>query len=948
MNSNTGKKLLAALLTGVLCLPFAPSGAFAAGTSGPDASDGVVVVPERGFYLNGHTYLQYNVADIGVERAWAFCEALGETTGVKSHLAYITSKEIDSKMRAADMYGLFGAYVSNGVWSWGKGGEVFGRQVQVVPDAEHADGYGYISVNGAFDGWCKTIHPEDDPHWSYDKREPDSYPDLYQPNAVFGRNAQGENTGWHNIDSDGDAFICEFEEKVTFVYADANFDMDYDDPDEDEPGFNRELHPHAPGVYTEVNGYTVAKPILNDSLKVDTDILQKQEPGQYPVHPEKRFNFHGWAYTAAGGSTELFGHTARTPMKLWDYANIDPILQKDPDAPVIVFYAAWEDAGNFEETNDEKSAAVYLALDQLVYLISNDPDGTYKGSRVGEMLNRYSGPDRTDLEKPLPHLKNKENVNIIDFMYAQIGGWKIEDWKAGEKEKGHGWSFFAAAVRNPNGANAVIYEGTAFEISDLGADSIGTDIKFALSGKFNPQFQQALEFFRDNNRDGRAFATGHSLGGGFAVHAALTLNGRAHTYNGVEGWTLPLTVRQNYLTRDFPGIDRLENIDSWIHTGDFAVGRHSMGARARHEIYMDKNHIESDHLVANAIVYENGQYFVGPSVHMPPPGAWEYYVGRGGSSSEENPYGPKNEIYLGTSGSDTYSAGMNMGAVTIFGGDGDDVLTGGLGDDILTGGKGNDRLNGGAGNDTYIIRSNPGGAVTISDHTSGLGMKNRLEIVNLQVARIEENIDVLLDDGTASKRTALTLSDGQKVYLDTQTLAATEVWLVSAPEAVIWGAQPSYTRIWPVDGAWEAPPAVAGPTSSTVLVNGKNVSFDAYGISGNNYFKLRDLAYALNGSEKQFEVSWDGANNAIALTSGRPYTAVGGEMTGKGAGDRTPVPATSKIYLDGREVSLTAYTIEGNNYFKLRDVGIAFDFDVTWDGEKNTIVIDTSRPYTPD
>jgi len=141
---------------------------------------------------------------------------------------------------------------------------------------------------------------------------------------------------------------------------------------------------------------------------------------------------------------------------------------------------------------------------------------------------------------------------------------------------------------------------------------------------------------------------------------------------------------------------------------------------------------------------------------------------------------------------------------------------------------------------------------------------------------------------------------------------------------------------------------VAKPTASTVLVNGENVAFDAYNIEGNNYFKLRDLAFILNGTEKQFEVGWDAANNAITLTSGKAYTPVGGEMTGKGTGDKRPTPTVSKIYLDGKEVQFTAYNIDGNNYFKLRDIGAAFDFGVTWDGAKNTIVIDTSIGYTPE
>jgi exopolysaccharide biosynthesis protein len=156
------------------------------------------------------------------------------------------------------------------------------------------------------------------------------------------------------------------------------------------------------------------------------------------------------------------------------------------------------------------------------------------------------------------------------------------------------------------------------------------------------------------------------------------------------------------------------------------------------------------------------------------------------------------------------------------------------------------------------------------------------------------------------------------------------------------------------DGASSAPapapvPAlVAKPTASSVLVNGESKSFDAYNIEGNNYFKLRDLAFVLNGSEKRFEVGWDGATGVIALTSGTAYTEAGGEMQGKSAGDKTPTVTNSEIVLDGRTLALTAYHIEGNNYFKLRDIGEVLDFDVTWDGARNTIVIDTSKPYTAD
>ena len=142
--------------------------------------------------------------------------------------------------------------------------------------------------------------------------------------------------------------------------------------------------------------------------------------------------------------------------------------------------------------------------------------------------------------------------------------------------------------------------------------------------------------------------------------------------------------------------------------------------------------------------------------------------------------------------------------------------------------------------------------------------------------------------------------------------------------------------------------SIASPTASTVLVDGSIVSFDAYNINDFNYFKLRDLAYVLNGTAKQFEVGWDEAYDSITLTSGKSYTTVGGEMTSKGAGNKNAAPTMSKLYIDGKDAAFIAYNIEGNNYFKLRDIGAAFNFGVDWDDARNTIAIDTKKGYAPE
>lgn len=138
----------------------------------------------------------------------------------------------------------------------------------------------------------------------------------------------------------------------------------------------------------------------------------------------------------------------------------------------------------------------------------------------------------------------------------------------------------------------------------------------------------------------------------------------------------------------------------------------------------------------------------------------------------------------------------------------------------------------------------------------------------------------------------------------------------------------------------------AKPTASKVSVNGKEVAFDAYNINGNNYFKLRDVAMSINGTEKQFEVAFDAAKNAINLSKETAYTTVGGELEiAANPVEKQGTLTKSAIYMGETEMLLTAYNIGGNNYFKLRDVGAAFDFGVTFDAATNMIVIDTTQAY---
>lgn len=141
-------------------------------------------------------------------------------------------------------------------------------------------------------------------------------------------------------------------------------------------------------------------------------------------------------------------------------------------------------------------------------------------------------------------------------------------------------------------------------------------------------------------------------------------------------------------------------------------------------------------------------------------------------------------------------------------------------------------------------------------------------------------------------------------------------------------------------------PTIATKTTSKILINGVATSFDAYTIGGNNYIKLRDIAYALSGTEKQFEVTWDSNKKAIKLLPGKKYTAIGGEMNiSKGTKKKNAVHNNSKVYLDNKEINIKSYTIDNNNYFKIRDLGMAIGFIVQWDEKTSTISIRTDISY---
>ena len=77
----------------------------------------------------------------------------------------------------------------------------------------------------------------------------------------------------------------------------------------------------------------------------------------------------------------------------------------------------------------------------------------------------------------------------------------------------------------------------------------------------------------------------------------------------------------------------------------------------------------------------------------------------------------------------------------------------------------------------------------------------------------------------------------------------------------------------------------------------------------------------------------------IQFTAGIIIGAVLVPTTYAAAQQLTATPSTQRFYVDGKQAQLEAYAINGSNYVKLRDIGKAVGFNVSYDSSTNSVYI---------
>ena len=119
--------------------------------------------------------------------------------------------------------------------------------------------------------------------------------------------------------------------------------------------------------------------------------------------------------------------------------------------------------------------------------------------------------------------------------------------------------------------------------------------------------------------------------------------------------------------------------------------------------------------------------------------------------------------------------------------------------------------------------------------------------------------------------------------------------------------------------------------TAAVTVDGEAKNVATANVNGETYYRLRDLATAVNGTADQFNVEWQ---NRVIVITGEAYTtealAPAAETTGS--------EISLTIEVDGRMVTTSATEINGNNYVP---ASLLAELGVTASVSNGTLVITT-------
>lgn len=129
-------------------------------------------------------------------------------------------------------------------------------------------------------------------------------------------------------------------------------------------------------------------------------------------------------------------------------------------------------------------------------------------------------------------------------------------------------------------------------------------------------------------------------------------------------------------------------------------------------------------------------------------------------------------------------------------------------------------------------------------------------------------------------------------------------------------------------------------TTQKVRLDDKDVAIYGYNIDGENYFKLRDVAAVLKDSKVKFGVEYK--DGLVTLTKGADYKALDTDQKEVKA-ESEAMLTNDKVKVGETDLTAKAFKIDGNNYYRVRDLGKALEFGVDYDEASNTVLLSSEK-----
>lgn len=131
--------------------------------------------------------------------------------------------------------------------------------------------------------------------------------------------------------------------------------------------------------------------------------------------------------------------------------------------------------------------------------------------------------------------------------------------------------------------------------------------------------------------------------------------------------------------------------------------------------------------------------------------------------------------------------------------------------------------------------------------------------------------------------------------------------------------------------------ATAKYVSQKIVIDDYYAKMEGYNINGYNYMRLRDVAEVMTEKNRddcfKFDIIYNADKDVIYLETGREYSGTEDEKeTVVNIADKEAILSDAQVFVNGEMPAegMEGYIIDGYTYYKLRDIGNAIGFHVSW------------------